>query len=63
VVDPDMEDKDKRSPILSAYLPSNRLRMASYARDKSIKVYPSPDGKFKPRNVEQQVRLVDYGTH
>lgn len=62
VVEPDMEDKHKRSPIVSAYLPSNRLRLANYSRDKSVRIYPSIDGKYKPRNVEQHIKLADYGT-
>jgi protein phosphatase 1 regulatory subunit 36 len=29
---PEVEDKDKRSPILSVYLPSNRVRMVTFTR-------------------------------
>lgn len=29
---PEIDDKDKRSPILSVYLPSNRVRMVTFTR-------------------------------
>jgi hypothetical protein len=59
VTGPDVEDKDKRSPILSVYLPSNRVRMVNFSHDKDIRIYPNNNGRQRPRNADKNMSLIE----